>query len=395
MVGAKSAGEMAWAVEDTLNRVLSGSIQLTPTVQKFAQAVLNVYQYALYPKFKHVQQLDLDLRPMVLLGQQLQQQISPEPALEELLALADHLTAEGQMTGLELADNEPSEVELTIAPVEVPVRSDIEETVAIFIEEAEEHLDTIATFLRTEDEKSQDYNALIRAIHTLRGSSSMAQIEQILKPVPRWNICSKLCYRMKLLLLQRNCFADSVCGVRGDYLHLLRQGNTAKLDAVYATFERVWHDYGFAVTETNSIQTQGLVSKLVELDIDLLLDAEFEFDKRAQVDYPEYIQALSQQAAELLAHTESRAAQGIHEFTADLKSTYDALLEKPVLLNSDYAYELFAQAHQEFIHLFDTLAAGQRVILNDEIQKYSVNCLHLCSRISRYLLKILAIRMLS
>src|SRR5690606_40084967 len=51
-----------------------------------------------------------------------------------------------------------------------------------------------------------------------------------------------------------------------DYLHLLRQGNTAKLDAVYATFERVWNDYGFAVTETNSIQTQGLVSKLVELD---------------------------------------------------------------------------------------------------------------------------------
>ena len=370
MVGAKSAGEMAWAVEDTLNRVLSGSIQLTPTVQKFAQAVLNVYQYALYPKFKHVQQLDLDLRPMVLLGQQLQQQISPEPALEELLALADHLTAEGQMTGLELADNEPSEVELTIAPVEVPVRSDIEETVAIFIEEAEEHLDTIATFLRTEDEKSQDYNALIRAIHTLRGSSSMAQIEQI------FEASSKVEHLFKTLLQDEIASTSKETALLiqyaefvSDYLHLLRQGNTAKLDAVYATFERVWHDYGFAVTETNSIQTQGLVSKLVELDIDLLLDAEFEFDKRAQVDYPEYIQALSQQAAELLAHTESRAAQGIHEFTADLKLAYDALLEKPVLLNSDYAYELFAQAHQEFIHLFDTLAAGQRVILNDEIQK--------------------------
>ncbi|WP_180037066.1 Hpt domain-containing protein [Acinetobacter sp. YH16052] len=370
MVGAKSAGEMAWAVEDTLNRVLSGSIQLTPTVQKFAQAVLNVYQYALYPKFKHVQQLDLDLRPMVLLGQQLQQQISPEPALEELLALAVHLTAEGQMTGLELADNEPSEAELTVAPVEVPVRSDIEETVAIFIEEAEEHLETIATFLRTEDEKSQDYNALIRAIHTLRGSSSMAQIEQI------FEASSKVEHLFKTLLQDEIASTSKETALLiqyaefvSDYLHLLRQGNTAKLDAVYATFERVWNDYGFAVTETNSIQTQGLVSKLVELDIDLLLDAEFEFDKRAQVDYPEYIQALSQQAAELLAHTESRAAQGIHEFTADLKSAYDALLEKPVLLNSDYAYELFAQAHQEFIHLFDTLAAGQRVILNDEIQK--------------------------
>ena len=370
MVGAKSAGEMAWAVEDTLNRVLSGSIQLTPTVQKFAQAVLNVYQYALYPKFKHVQQLDLDLRPMVLLGQQLQQQISPEPALEELLALADHLTAEGQMTGLELADNEPSEVELTIAPVEVPVRSDIEETVAIFIEEAEEHLETIATFLRTEDEKSQDYNALIRAIHTLRGSSSMAQIDQIFEASSKVEHLFKTLLQDEIVSTSKETalliqYAEFV----SDYLHLLRQGNTAKLDAVYATFERVWNNYGFAVIETNSIQTQGLVSKLVELDIDLLLDAEFEFDKRAQVDYPEYIQALSQQAAELLAHTESRAAQGIHEFTADLKLAYDALLEKPVLLNSDYAYELFAQAHQEFIHLFDTLAAGQRVILNDEIQK--------------------------
>ena len=370
MVGAKSAGEMAWAVEDTLNRVLSGSIQLTPTVQKFAQAVLNVYQYALYPKFKHVQQLDLDLRPMVLLGQQLQQQISPEPALEELLALADHLTAEGQMTGLELTENEPSEVELTIAPVEVPVRSDIEETVAIFIEEAEEHLDTIATFLRTEDEKSQDYNALIRAIHTLRGSFWMAQIDQIFEASSKVEHLFKTLLQDEIVSTSKETalliqYAEFV----SDYLHLLRQGNTAKLDAVYATFERVWNDYGFAVTETNSIQTQGLVSKLVELDIDLLLDAEFEFDKRAQVDYPEYIQALSQQAAELLAHTESRAAQGIHEFTADLKLAYDALLEKPVLLNSDYAYELFAQAHQEFIHLFDTLAAGQRVILNDEIQK--------------------------
>ncbi|MFZ0022608.1 Hpt domain-containing protein [Acinetobacter sp.] len=370
MVGAKSAGEMAWAVEDTLNRVLSGSIQLTPTVQKFAQAVLNVYQYALYPKFKHVQQLDLDLRPMVLLGQQLQQQISPEPALEELLALADHLTAEGQMTGLELADNEPSEAELTVAPVEVPVRSDIEETVAIFIEEAEEHLETIATFLRTEDEKSQDYNALIRAIHTLRGSSSMAQIDQIFEASSKVEHLFKTLLQDEIVSTSKETalliqYAEFV----SDYLHLLRQGNTAKLDAVYATFERVWNDYGFAVTETNSIQTQGLVSKLVELDIDLLLDAEFEFDKRAQVDYPEYIQALSQQAAELLAHTESRAAQGIHEFTSDLKSAYDALLEKPVLLKSNYAYELFAQAHQEFIHLFDTLAAGQRVILNEEIQK--------------------------
>jgi len=109
MVGAKSAGETAWIVEDTLNRVplnrvLSGTVVLTPVIQKFAQTVLNVYQYKLYPRFKTVEELDIDLRPLVLLGQQLQQGISPEPALQELLSLADTLNAPSVMTGLELAD---------------------------------------------------------------------------------------------------------------------------------------------------------------------------------------------------------------------------------------------------------------------------------------------------
>ena len=382
MVGAKSAGEIAWAVEDTLNRVLSGSIQLTPTIQQYAKAVLNIYQFTLYPKFKQVQELDVDLRPVVLLGQQLQQQMTPEPALEELLQLADSLTAEGQITGLELGDSaedqdiiaaieiSTTEFELEKAETEDAARSDVEETVAIFIEEAEEHLETIAKFLRSENEKVQDYNALIRAIHTLRGSSSMAQIEEI------FEASSKVEHLFKTLLQDEIASTSKETAVLiqyaefvSDYLHLLRQGDSSKLAAVYATFERVWNDYGFAATETETVETQGLVTKLVELEIDLLLDAEFEFDKRAKVDYPEYIQALSEQAAELLAHTDNRAALGIHEFTTDLKSAYDALLEKPVLLNSDYAYELFAQAHQEFIHLFDTLAAGQRVILNDDTQK--------------------------
>lgn len=382
MVGAKSAGEIAWAVEDTLNRVLSGSIQLTPTIQQYAKAVLNIYQFTLYPKFKQVQELDVDLRPVVLLGQQLQQQMTPEPALEELLQLADSLTAEGQITGLELGDSaedqdttaaieiSTTEFELEEADSEDAARSDVEETVAIFIEEAEEHLETIAKFLRSENEKVQDYNALIRAIHTLRGSSSMAQIEEI------FEASSKVEHLFKTLLQDEIASTSKETAVLiqyaefvSDYLHLLRQGDSSKLAAVYATFERVWNDYGFAATETETVETQGLVTKLVELEIALLLDAEFEFDKRAKVDYPEYIQALSEQAAELLAHTDNRAALGIHEFTTDLKSAYDALLEKPVLLNSDYAYELFAQAHQEFIHLFDTLAAGQRVILNDDTQK--------------------------
>ena len=102
MVGAKSAGETAWAVEDTLNRVISGAVPLTATVQKFAKTVFKLYQFKLYPIFKAVQEIDLDLRPLVLIGQQLQQNQSLEPALEELLQLSNHLNSNDVVTGLEL-----------------------------------------------------------------------------------------------------------------------------------------------------------------------------------------------------------------------------------------------------------------------------------------------------
>ena len=379
MVGAKQAGEIAWAVEDTLNRVLSGSIKLTPVIQKFAQATLNIYQYVLYPCFKQVQPLTVDLRPVVLLGQQLQQQLSPEPALEELLLLADNLTAEGQLTGLELADTaeaDSSGVEIaetaTAGRVEVAEeRTDLEETVAIFVEEAEEHLATIHDFLKHENSVKQDYNGLIRALHTLRGSSSMAQIDDICEAsVKVENLFKTLVQDEIASTSKETALLQQYSEFIGDYLHLLKQGNTEKLAGISATFEDAWDTYGFTVTEDQDAdQSQGMVTRLVELNIDQLLDAEFEFDKRVLEEYPDYIEALSQQAAELMAHTDNRASIGIHEFASQLKAAYDALLARPVLLESDYAFELFAQAHQEFIHLFDTLAAGQRVILNAEVEK--------------------------
>ena len=376
MVGAKSAGELAWTVEDILNRAMSGTIPLDDKVQYFAQTVFKIYQYKLYPIFKTVQLADIDLRPLVLLGQQIQQKLSLEPALEELLELATNLTTEDGITGLEFKDEESSAVDTEAEGIETENTETednnyIEETIAIFIEEAEDHLATIDQFLKNEEEHTQDYNGLIRALHTLRGSSSMAQIEQIFEASTKVENLFKTLLQDDIvstsnqtaLLIQ---YAEFV----RDYLHILRQGQTQKLDAIYETFNNAWNNYGFASTEIDEgVNPQGLVSKLIALNIDLLLDAEFEFEKRAKVEYPEYIQALTEQAQQLLDHTDNRAAIGIHQFTHELKLSYETLVLKPELLNLDYAYELFAQAHQEFIHLFDTLAAGQRVILSADVQK--------------------------
>ena len=390
MVGAKSASELAWTVEDTLNRVLSGAVTLNTDIQKFAKTVFHIYQYKLYPIFKNVGVIDIDLRPLVLLGQQLQQNQSPEPALEELLVLADQLTAQDIPTGLELSDAVEPEMAATVAATEelesAELPADVEhaavaqdtttdesllaETLSIFIEEAEEHLATIDQFLAQDQIQSQDYNGLIRALHTLRGSSSMAQIDQVFKASSKVENLFKIFVQDEIestsketaLLVQ---YAEFV----RDYLHVLRRGHCDGLDVIYATFNKAWDSYGFSTSDTEDSNPQGLVSKLIELNIDRLLDAEFEFDKLAQTQFPSYLEELSAQAQLLVEHTDNRASVGIHQFTEELKAAYDSVLAKPILLNSEYGYELFAQAHQEFIHLFDTLAAGQRVTVTEDIQK--------------------------
>ena len=177
MVGAKSSGELAWTVEDTLNRVIAGTIILNADIQRYVQTVFNLYRFKLSHDFKAVQVHQVDFKPLVLLGQQLQQQQSPEPALAELLNLAIDLNHEQVLTGLELGDDaavETAAQEQALQQVEsvselegiAPFEDEAlaKETLAIFQEEAEEHLATINQFLQNDRPSNDQYNTLIRAL---------------------------------------------------------------------------------------------------------------------------------------------------------------------------------------------------------------------------------------
>ncbi|MCI3879956.1 MULTISPECIES: Hpt domain-containing protein [Acinetobacter] len=376
MVGAKSSGELAWTVEDTLNRVIAGTISLNADIQRYVQTVFNIYRFKLCHDFKAVQQHLIDFRPLVVLGQQLQQQQSPEPALAELLHLATDLTSEEQMTGLEqvedtaTADHEQQQLEPVselewAAPFEDEALA--KETLAIFQEEAEEHLATIDQFLQNDRPSNDHYNTLIRALHTLRGSSAMAHVNHV------FEASSKVENLFKTLLQEElDSSSDETALLTHyaqfvrDYLHTLKQqASQQKLDEIYQTFNVAWDSYDFQLEEKNgaAIRPQGLVSELLELNINDLLDVEFDFESRARQEFPHYLQVLSQQTETLLQHTHHHATIGMYQYTSQLRSSYQDLIFKPSLLHLDYAFELYHQVHQQFIQLFDTLAAGQRVTL--------------------------------
>ncbi len=377
MVGAKSSGELAWTVEDTLNRVISGTVSLNTEIQRYVQAVFNIYRFKLLHDFKAVQKHLIDLKPLVLLGQQLQQQQSPEPALSELLTLANTLTHDDVQTGLELIDDVEDtivadQLQPDIEPALATLKTEqdevlAKETLAIFLEESEDHLTAIDQFLLNERPNNDHYNILIRALHTLRGSSSMAHVDQV------FEASSKVENLFKTLLQDElDSSSDETALLTHyaqfvrDYLHTLRQqGAKQKLDEIYDTFNVAWDSYDFQLEEKHgeAIRPQGLVSQLLELNINDLLDVEFDFEKRARNEFPQYIQLLSHQAEILLQHTHHHATIGMYQYTSLLRSSYQDLIFKPSLLNLDYAFELYHQVHQQFIQLFDTLAAGQRVTL--------------------------------
>ena len=251
MVGAKSSGELAWTVEDTLNRVISGTVCLNTEIQRYVQAVFNIYRFRLVHYFKVVQKYLIDLKPLVLLGQQLQQQQSPEPALYELLNLANTLTHDDVQTGLELIDGVEDAIDDTIAADQVqqdiePVLASIEteqdevlakETLAIFLEESEDHLRAIDQFLLNERPNNDHYNTLIRALHTLRGSSSMAHVDQVFEASAKVENLFKTLLQDELdSSSDETALLTHYAQFVRDYLHTLRQqGAKQKLDEIYDT----------------------------------------------------------------------------------------------------------------------------------------------------------------
>ncbi|RSO53623.1 hybrid sensor histidine kinase/response regulator [Acinetobacter lactucae] len=374
MIGAKSSAELAWTVEDTLNRVINHSLGLTPNIQQYVQLVFKFYFFKLVDDFKSKKDHSLDFRPLILLGQQLQQQQSLEPALDELLLLSDILTAETQ-TGLETHDLEPETAKvLTISTPEVAIENEqtLAETLILFMEEAEEHLATIDQFLEQEIHQHESYNALIRALHTLRGSSAMAHVE------PIFDASTKVEHLFKTLLQEELSSHSEEISLLRDYREFIRNSldllaahcSTEQLESDLQKFNQIWDAYMEQHGEHSSplMPPHGLVSQLLQLDVAELLDAELDFEKGIRTEFPHYLERLSEQADVLLQHTQSQAMIGLYEYTNQLKESYDILLERPDLLQSDYVFEIYQKAHQQLIQLFDALAAGQRVSIIEQHQ---------------------------
>ncbi|MEQ3696459.1 MAG: Hpt domain-containing protein [Pseudomonadales bacterium] len=164
MVGAQSLGEVAWAVEDYLNRLLDGGVaasdagaQLIQGVRELAPRLVNAFAT-----------------------------VQPDPDVElqaRLIEAADHLKKGDEASAAELLTIvSPTEIVDDTSVDEAPAEID-HELIEIFVAEAEVHLRAIKDFIaevrKNEPLEYIPLEDVRRALHTLKGSAYMSDLKEL------------------------------------------------------------------------------------------------------------------------------------------------------------------------------------------------------------------------
>ena len=180
MVGATEIGEFAWAFENTLNRVIDHTIPLGPEVISLIERALDALPHVI-AQFKGEPFDDVDFDAL----QEESHQISKGGGLSRIES--------GDMEVPSKEDG-PSVIasKESIAVTKIVNKAEPEKTneptgidpvlLEIFTKESNRHLDDIRSFIEQcigQQENCRINDDLIRAIHTLHGSSHMAGITDI------------------------------------------------------------------------------------------------------------------------------------------------------------------------------------------------------------------------
>lgn len=181
MVGAQTIGEFAWAVENLLNRVMDGTVSADEQLLAFLDEAVAAVPVLVQAQAKGVAP-DLDVAQLEERAFVLAEAVAPEPSglSDETLEDIESLFVDTQMLvsdGEEMEEKEeatPDEDHL-LTPSEPPISLG-KDLLDIFLSESASHLAVVDKFLQGCEHCLVDAD-VVRAVHTLRGSSHLAEVE--------------------------------------------------------------------------------------------------------------------------------------------------------------------------------------------------------------------------
>ncbi|OLF50949.1 Hpt domain-containing protein [Pseudomonas chlororaphis] len=336
MVRALVLGELAWAVENLLNRVLELSVAPGPRVLQLLEEVLQ-----LLPEL---------IDEFAAQAQRQRDDVDRLAARAHALAKGDAAPAAGEEQDDEF---DPQLLE-------------------IFRNEADSHLQSIERFLEQASEHLplQASDALQRALHTLKGSAYMAGVLPIAELAAPLDLLARE-YRAHLLPLDLD-EVELLLEAEGLLRRGLRQlGNDplAPIDGADDLIERVRALTAERLEALLNTPNTGLrvkrdaqlISNFLAQGMDILLDAESLLRRWRQ--HPGERQELSALLDELTTLGEGAHLADLRpmdELCEALLDLYGAVEESSLAVGERFFHEA-ESAHEALLNMLDELAAGQEV----------------------------------
>ncbi|WP_430009537.1 Hpt domain-containing protein [Methylophaga lonarensis] len=184
MAGATEIGELAWAIEDLLNRVIEGGLPVTDAIR---QCVTEAYQLlpelllrfqqgetGAHDKAVSLAELAAELRQKSSLDTE-----QLEAAQDTVIDIDEQPQVSEQSFEAETIELELPETEQQALPVEDTLAAELDDEQAelqeIFRNEAREHLQQLQTDCQTLRPGHAINNSMLRSIHSLKGAANIAQ----------------------------------------------------------------------------------------------------------------------------------------------------------------------------------------------------------------------------
>ncbi|NWA66092.1 Hpt domain-containing protein [Pseudomonas reactans] len=326
MVRALVLAELAWAVENLLNRVLERSVNLGPDVQQVLDEAV-----ALLPEL---------IADFAIDDQRQRDEV-------DALAARAHALASGT-PALAAEPHDPMLLE-------------------IFRNEAQSHLDSLNHFLQqaAEHVPLQVSDELQRALHTLKGSAYMAgvlPIAELARPLDHLTREYKA-HRLPLDLDEVELLLEA----EGLFQKGLRDLDNDPLAPINGAEDLISRTQGLldqqleALLDVHIKRDPQLIANFLAQGMDILLDAESLLRRWQQ--HPGERQELTALLDELTTLGEGAHVADLHAIDAlceALLDLYGAVEESSLAVSERFFHEA-EQAHEALISMLDQLAAGQEI----------------------------------
>ncbi len=373
MVGASVIGELAWSIENMLNRVIDRTVELMPEHIFVVETVISQIPSFVKDFEENKQKRQATLADEMASWANGLSNGDVNESLKSTMSGTSDLLSSSEEISLDFSSEE-QEPEGNVAALDDQEDQALKE---IFSSEAQTHLDTISIFIRDMEDAAPIFSPptddLQRALHTLKGSAKMAQIAPIgamaepLESFAKELISYQVSINQDILQLVKDIVQYTAIG-----LEQVNAGNQVEIPRVDQFVARTAELREMAVGHLVRLKEQNvdgahpvdpeLLSIFMAEEMNHLLDADVVLQEWQSSEIDAYkINELTKELSTLEEGARHANLPDLMSLSGLLKSVEEKGLSGEIERNDDF-FDTLNEGHNALLDMVDAVAAGQHVL---------------------------------